>query len=83
MTLHKALTKDEYHDEASEQLAKKAKKAKTDKASEAIGSGSTIQEEVQDLKPVKVLNKRTRSGKELYLHNLNPVNPPFLKGKEN
>jgi len=25
---------------------------------------STIQEEVQDLEPVKVMNKRTRSGKE-------------------
>jgi len=63
-TKRKALTKDEYLDEASEQPAKKAEKAKTDKASEATGSGSTIQEEVQDLEPVKVLNKRTRSGKE-------------------
>jgi len=60
----KALTKDEYLDEASEQLAKKAKKAKTDKASKATGFGSTIQEEFQDLEPIKVLNKRTRSGKE-------------------
>jgi len=61
-TKRKALTKDEYLDEASEQPAKKAK---TDKASEATSSGlSTIQEEVQDLEPVKVLNKRTRSWKE-------------------
>jgi len=63
-TKRKALTKDEYLDEASKQPAKKDKKAKTDKASEVTGSGSTIQEEVQDLEPVKVLNKRTRSGKE-------------------
>jgi len=63
-TKRKELTKDEYLDEASEQPARKAKKAKTDKASEATGSGSTIQEEVQDLEPDKVLNKRTRSGKE-------------------
>jgi len=58
-TKRKALTKDEYLDEASEQPANKAKKAKLDKAFEATGSGSTIQEEVQDLEPVKVLNKRT------------------------
>jgi len=64
-TKRKTLTKDEYLDEASEQPAKKAKKAKTDKASEATSPGSTIQEEVQDVEPVKVLNKRTRSGKEV------------------
>jgi len=65
-TKRKALTKDEYLDDASEQPAKKAKKAKKDKVAEATGSGlSTIQEEVQDLEPVKVLNKRTKSGKEV------------------
>ena len=64
-TTRKALTKDEYLDEAFKQPAKKAKKAKTDKASEATSPGSTIQEEVQDVEPVKVLNKRTRSGKEV------------------
>jgi len=59
----KPVSKAEYLEEASEQPAKKAKK---DKAVEATGSGlSTIQEEVQDLKPVKVLNKRTRSGKDV------------------
>ena len=63
-TKRKALTKDEYLDEASEQPTKKVKKAKTDKASKATSSGSTIHEEFQDLEPVKVLNKRTRSGKE-------------------
>jgi len=64
-TKRKALTKDEYLDDASEQLAKKAKKAKKDIVSEATGSGlSTIQEEVQDLEPVKVLKKRTKSGKK-------------------
>jgi len=46
-TKRKALTKDEYLDDASEQPTKKAKKAKIDKVVEATGSGlSTIQEEV-------------------------------------
>ena len=58
----RALTKAEYLDEASEEPSKKPKKAKV---AEATGSSlSTIQEEVQDMEPVKVLNKRTRSGKE-------------------
>jgi len=61
-TKRKALTIDEYLDEVSEQPAKKAK---TGKESEATGSGSTIQEKVQDLEPIKVLNKRTRSGKKV------------------
>jgi len=61
----KPVSEAEYLEEASEQPAKKDKKAKKDKAVEAIGSGlSSIQKEVQDLEPVKVLNKRTRSCKE-------------------
>ena len=64
------LTKEEYlseaedDDEASEHQKKKAKKAKV--APQVVATGSdrpSIQEEVQDLDPVKVLNKRTRSGK--------------------
>jgi len=44
-TKRKALTKDEYLDDASEQPAKKAKKAGKNKVAEATGSGlSTIQE---------------------------------------
>jgi len=82
-TKRKALTKDEYLDEASEQPAKKVKKAKTDKASEVTGFGSTIQEEVQDLEPVKVLNKRTRSGKEVVPSPLQPSQPSIPKRKRN
>ena len=61
------LTKEEYlsevedDEEASEPQKKKAKVAPQ---VEATGSDRlSIQEEVQDLDPVKVLNKRTRSGK--------------------
>ena len=58
------LTKEEYlseaedDEEASEPQKKKAKKAKV------VGSDVlSIQREVQDLEPAKVLNKRTRGGK--------------------
>jgi len=80
-TKRKALSRDEYIDEASEQPAKKAKKAKTEKASEATGSGSTIQEEVHDIEPVKVLNKRTRSGKEAVPSPPQPNQPSIPKRK--
>jgi len=80
-TKRKALTKDEYLNEASEQPAKKAKKAKIDKASEATCSSSTIQEEVQDLEPVKVLNKRTRSGKDVVPSPPQPAQPSIPKRK--
>jgi len=50
--------------EASEPQKKKTKKAKVAPQVEATGSDvPSIQQEVQDLDPVKVLNKRTRSGK--------------------
>jgi len=62
----KPVSKAKHLEEAYEQPAMKTKKAKKDKAAEATGSGlSTIQEEVQDLEHVNVLNKRTRSGKEV------------------
>jgi len=81
-TKRKSLTKDEYLDGASEQPVKKAKKAKIDKVAEATGSGlSTIQEEVQDLEPVKVLNKRTISGKEVVPSPPQPAQPSILKRK--
>jgi len=81
-TKRKTLTKDEYLVDASEQLAKKAKKAKKDKAYEATGSGlSTIQEEVQDLELVMVLNKRTRSGKEVVPSPPQPAQPSIPKRK--
>jgi len=63
------LTKEEYlskvAEETSEPQKKKTKKAKVAPQAEATSSGMpTILEEVQDLDPAKVLNKRTRSGKE-------------------
>ena len=81
-TKRKALTKDEYLDDASEQPAKKSKKAKKEKATEATGYGlSTVQEEVQDLEPVKVLNKRTRSWKEVVPSPPQPAQPSIPKRK--
>jgi len=77
----RALTEAEYLDEASEEPPKKSKKAKV---VEATGSAlSTIQEEVQDLEPVKVLNKRTRSGKEAEPAPSQPAQPsiPIRKKK--
>jgi len=63
------LTKEEYlseaAEEASEPYKKKTKKSKVATQAEATGFGMpTILEEVQHLDPTKVLNKRTRSGKE-------------------
>jgi len=42
---------------------------------------STIQEEVQDLQPVKVLNKRTRSGKEAESSPPQPAQPSIPRRK--
>ena len=62
----RALTKDEYLDDASEQPSKKAKKTKKEKASVQVDPAiPTIQEEDKDLAPAEVLSKRTRSGKEV------------------
>jgi len=63
------LAKEEYLLEAAEEASKprkkKAKKTKVAPQAEATGSDlPTILEEVQDLDPTKVLNKRSRSGKE-------------------
>ena len=74
-----ALTEAEYLEEAFEEPPKKSKKAKV---AEATGFAlSTIQEEVQDLEPVKVLNKRTRSGKEAVPSPLQPSQPSIPKRK--
>jgi len=42
---------------------------------------TTIQEEVQDLEPVKVLNKRTRSGKEAEPSPPQPAQPSIPRRK--
>ena len=62
-TKRKLVSEAEYLEGASEQPAKKAKKARKNKAPEATGSGvASIQEEVEDLEADKILPKRTRSG---------------------
>jgi len=79
-----ALTKVEYLDDASKQPSKKAKKAKKEKASIQVDPTiPTIQEEVKDLTPSKVLSKRTRSGKKVKHSPPQPAQPsiPTKKGK--
>jgi len=62
-TKRKPVSEAEYLEGASEQPAKKAKKARKNKAPEATGFGvASIQEEVEDLEADKILPKRTRSG---------------------
>jgi len=65
-TKKKPLTEAEYLEDAFEQPPKKAKKVMKEKAStQAEPAVRSIQEEVKDLAPAKVLSKRTRSGKEV------------------
>ena len=53
-------------EEASEPQQKKAKKTRDAPREQLVGSDvPTIQEEVQDLEPARILNKRTRSGKSV------------------
>jgi hypothetical protein len=84
----KAITKDEYLDDASEQPTKKAKKAKKEKVPakvNVVGSGvpTTIQEEVQDLDTDTVLNKRTKSIKVVVTSQTAPDQPSIPKKKRN
>ena len=63
-TKRKPMTEVEYLEDASEQPARKAKKAKKDRAFEATGSEvATMQEEVEDLEADKILRDRTKSDK--------------------
>ncbi|KEH21968.1 transmembrane protein, putative [Medicago truncatula] len=83
-TKRKAISKDDYLEDASEQSSKKAKKAKKEKASSEVNVGSdvpTIQEEVQDLDAERVLNKRTRSGKEVASSQIAHDQPSIPKKK--
>jgi len=80
------LTKEEYlleaTEEASEPQKKKTKKVKVATQAKATGSGMlTIQEDVQDLEPAKVLNKRTRGGKEAEPSPPQPAQPSITKKK--
>ncbi|RHN45365.1 hypothetical protein MtrunA17_Chr7g0229991 [Medicago truncatula] len=83
-TKRKAISKDDYLEEAAEQTSKKAKKSQKEKASSELDVGSdmpTIQEEVQDLDAERVLNKRTRSGKEAASSQVASDQPPIPKKK--
>jgi len=80
------LSKEEYlskaTEEASEPQKKKTKKAKVATQAEATLSGMpTIQEEVQNLEPAKILNKRTRSGKQAEPSPPQPAQPSIHKKK--
>jgi len=69
-------------EEASEPKKKKAKKAKDAPKQEATNSVvPTIQDEVQDLEPAKILNKRTRSGKLVGSSQPLPPQPSIPKKK--
>jgi len=73
-------------EEASEPNKKKAKKSKNAPQEQAVGSDvPTIQDEVRDLEPAKILNKRTRSGKSVGSSQSLPPQPsiPRKKRKQN
>ena len=73
----KATSKADDTEEASEPMKKKAKKEK-----QAAGSNTpTIQDEVQDLEPAKILNKRTISGKIVGSSQTLPAQPSIPKKK--
>ena len=62
----KATSEADDDEEVSEPKKKKAKKEKSASSVQIVGSDKpTIQEEVQDLEPTKILNKRTRSDKSV------------------
>jgi len=82
-TKRKSMTEAKYLEDASEQSARKAKKAKIEKAFEATGyEVATIQEEVKDLEADKILPDRTRSGKAATIHSLYLNNHLFQRGRE-
>jgi len=76
------MTEAEYLEDVFEQPARKVKKAKKDKASEATSSEvATIQEEVEDLEANKILPDRTRSGKAATTSMTAPGQPSIPKRK--
>jgi hypothetical protein len=82
-TKRKALTKEEYLDDAPEKPKKKrAKKEKASiKVNEVGPDVPNIQQEVQDLDTDTVLNKRTRSGKAAATSQSAPDQPSIPKKK--
>jgi len=78
----KPLIEAEYLEDAPKQPAKKAKRAKKEKASTQVDHAlPTIQEEVKDLAPAEVMTKRTRSGKEAEPSPPQPAQPTIPKRK--
>lgn len=76
----KETSKEEYLE--AEQPSKKAKNEKASNKLKIGGSGlPTIQEEVQDLNTDVVMNKRTRSGKDVASSQTAPEQPPVPKKK--
>jgi len=66
-------------EEASEPKKKKAKGASS--GQKVVSDKPTIQEEVQDLEPAKILNKRKRSGKSVGSSHSLPPQPLISKKK--
>jgi len=78
----KATSEADDDEEASETKKKKAKKENGVSSVQRVGSDKpTLQEEVQDLDPNKVLNKRTRSGKSAGSSQSLPPQPSISKKK--
>jgi len=78
----KKATSEADNEEASEPKKKKAKKSKDAPQEQLVGSEvPTIQDEVQDLEPAKILNKRTRSGKTVGSSQSLPAQPSIAKKK--
>jgi len=70
------------NEEASEPKKKKAKKEKDAPQEQLVGSKvPTIQDEVQDLEPTNILNKRTRSGKTVGSSQSLPPQPSIARKK--
>jgi len=81
-TKRKPVSEVEYLEGASKQPARKAKKVKKHKASDATGYGvASIQEEVEDLEADKILLERTRSGKAATTSMTAPEQPSIPKRK--
>jgi len=79
----KETSEDDEVEEASEPNRKKAKKEKQAPREQDAGSYiPSIQDEVQDLEPAKILTKRTRSGKTFGTSHLYLLNHPFPIRKE-
>jgi len=78
----KKATSEADDEEASEPKKKKAKKAKDAPQEQLVGyEVPIIQDEVQDLEPAKILNKRTRSDKTVGSSQSLPPQPSIAKNK--